>query len=689
MVQYLYTWQYNKPLWATNKDEEYIKEAYNKIVWVYSCVAMISSCTSAIPWLLYRKQRNGKLKEIEQHPILDLLNKQINPHFSSKDFFDLWSTYLALQGKFYAEYNNSILPTQINTIYPHFMKPIPHRNNFVSGFEYKIGSDIKIYKADKILWSKFNDVSNLYEGLSPIKSLARTIDSENEAVDWNKNTLQNSAIPAGAISVMNPPPDIQSKIREDWVTRYGGKNNVRVPLVLNAEKATYVPFGLNPMDMDFLNQRKLNRIEICSAFGVPSQVVGDPEGQTYSNYEEAVKALWEGTVIPKYLDNMKHKLNSDLVARYSDDLILNYNLDDVQVLHESIDSIAERVRGLFKDNIITQNETRFALGYEEVKEGDIFNYEISSKVMENMQNNSNDEGEETEDNNEDEETEDNNEDEDKETEGKKKSIYGTDKRQVWKKFDDRRLKFEAYLKNKTKDLFKKELKKIKKISKDKQTYKSYYKEIETVINNNKKEWNNLLYSFHLVVFKDFGERTLQELQNRKQESKKTFDINNIKLQKKLKKVAEQKTKQITDTSKKRIKNIILRNRNKKARNDDELDFYIDGSDIIMEELLIEDLYEGPFMEIRAETISETETVYSSNGGSLEGAEQSEQNLLKEWVPVFDDRTRDTHAEAGFHVPIGLSDFFYIGSSWMLFPADPSGPPEETINCRCTLGYKEA
>ena len=240
-VQYVHSWQYGQPNWSSQNDEAYIREAYNKIVWVYSCVSMIASCCASVPWVLYRNQRGNKV-EIDDHPILTLLNTRVSPYMPSKDFFDLWATYLALQGKFFAEYNNSAMPTQIYPMYPHYVKPIPDRKLFVSGFEYRMGGDTTIYKADSVLWSKFNDPLDLYQGLSPVRALARTIDTENESVDWNKSTLQNSAVPAGAISVVNPSPELTSKLREDWLSRYGGANNARVPLILNAEKANYVSF---------------------------------------------------------------------------------------------------------------------------------------------------------------------------------------------------------------------------------------------------------------------------------------------------------------------------------------------------------------------------------------------------------------------------------------------------------------
>lgn len=373
--RYVHQGNLNVPVWTSQKDKQFVTEGFNRIVWVYSCVSAISGAVSSVPWLLYRKGRNGRLIEITEHPILTMLNNRANPYMSSKDFIDYWATYLAIEGKFYAEYSNPNMPTSLYPLYPHNMYPIPHRTEFIGGYEYRLDEPIK-YLPNEILWSKFNDPLDVYAGQSPIRALSRTIDTENEAVDWNKTTLQNAGVPAGVFQVQNPSPELSRKLEEEWTKRYGGGTNARKPLILNSDKASYLPLGLSPVDMDFLNQRKVNRTEICSAFGVPSQIVGDPEGQTYSNYGEAQKAFWENTVISRYLEHIQNKLQSDLLPRYADNLELRYDLSGVGALKENEDKKATRVLNLWKAGLITRNEGRYALDYQEDINGNMYFNEL-------------------------------------------------------------------------------------------------------------------------------------------------------------------------------------------------------------------------------------------------------------------------------------------------------------------------
>lgn len=55
---------------------------------------------------------------------------------------------------------------------------------------------------------------------------------------------------------------------------------------------------------------------------------------------------------------------------------------------------------------------------------------------------------------------------------------------------------------------------------------------------------------------------------------------------------------------------------------------------------------------------------------------------RRWQAANDERTRETHRDADGQT-VALNEPFTVGRASLDFPGDPSGPPEETINCRCT------
>jgi uncharacterized protein with gpF-like domain len=88
---------------------------------------------------------------------------------------------------------------------------------------------------------------------------------------------------------------------------------------------------------------------------------------------------------------------------------------------------------------------------------------------------------------------------------------------------------------------------------------------------------------------------------------------------------------------------------------------------------------------RADAIARTETHGAANYGSNEAAKETGLPLRREWLSAQDERTRESHAEADGQI-VGMDDAFTVGSSSLMYPGDPSAPPEEVVNCRCTLGY---
>jgi SPP1 gp7 family putative phage head morphogenesis protein len=87
---------------------------------------------------------------------------------------------------------------------------------------------------------------------------------------------------------------------------------------------------------------------------------------------------------------------------------------------------------------------------------------------------------------------------------------------------------------------------------------------------------------------------------------------------------------------------------------------------------------------RAERIARTEVVSASNEGSFMGAKSTGLDLDKEWMAYIDDKTRDSHLKMGENnETVGMNELF---SNGLEYPGDPSGPAEEVINCRCTIGY---
>jgi len=90
--------------------------------------------------------------------------------------------------------------------------------------------------------------------------------------------------------------------------------------------------------------------------------------------------------------------------------------------------------------------------------------------------------------------------------------------------------------------------------------------------------------------------------------------------------------------------------------------------------------------MRANLISRTETHRTASWANETVAENMQiRGTVKAWIAVQDARTRVTHSIAsGQQIP--LEQKFVVGGDRLKFPGDPTGSPEETINCRCSVIY---
>ena len=360
--------------------QELAKEGYLKNAIVYRCVNEISKGASAVPLIL----KNGD-EIVEQHPILDLLNRP-NPLQSYSEFFNSLFGYVLLGGNAYilkvgAEQG---APKELHQLRPDRMvikgsgNPIPDR------YEYVVNGRVqKTYMVDQVngysevkhvkLWNPLDD----YYGLSPMSAAAVEVDQFNMSSKHNVNLLQNGARPSGAV-IFKPQDDAgfaanlsesqRQQLLTDLNNRFSGAGNAGRPMLLEGD-FDWKEMGLTPKDMDFHRLKNMAATDIALCFGVPSQLVGVPDAQTYANVSEARLALYEETIIP-HLRKIQSDLNEWLVPLYDDRLKLEFDIDSIPALSERKRKTYENVTSAVREGIMTRNEAREQIGLSPVDGAD-------------------------------------------------------------------------------------------------------------------------------------------------------------------------------------------------------------------------------------------------------------------------------------------------------------------------------
>ena len=365
---------------SSRRYKDYAKDGYQDNAIVHRCIQLIANSASAVDLCVY----DDDIK-LDNHELLSLLARP-NPTQSGVEYFVSMYSYLLISGNSYLlrDTEGATRPRELYLLRPDRMRINAGTSMIPESYDYVINGTVQAsYPVDQStgggqikhikLWNPLDD----FYGLSPIMASAYNIDQHNLAGMHNVALLKNGCTPSGMLK-FEPTDETgmstsltdeqRARLLEDLEFRFQGTNNTGRPMLLEGN-FDYTQLGLNPKDMDFLDLLNLSAREIALAFGVPSQLVGIPDSQTYSNMESAKLGLYEETIIP-LLKRVESDLNEYLAPLYDGNINLKYDLDSIPAMAEKRKRVYENVVAGVNAGIITRNEARERLGLQDVEGGD-------------------------------------------------------------------------------------------------------------------------------------------------------------------------------------------------------------------------------------------------------------------------------------------------------------------------------
>ena len=364
-----------QPVWTPRRYESLAQEGFRKNVIAYRCAMQIATAASAVPWLLYDDQGN----EIDRHPLLDLLQHP-NPMQDGVTFLESVYAYLEIAGNAYIEAvrpSDDSRPVELYVLRPDRMKIIPGPAGLPQGYQYSVNGQVTSWAADPVTGAssilhlkRFNPLDDWY-GMAPMEAALISIDQHNAAGAWNQALLNQGARPSGAL--VYAPKDGPATLSDDQLRRlreemgqyHMGDRNAGRPLILEGG-LDWREMSLSPKDMDWLAGRNVAARDIALAFGVPAQLVGIPDAQTYANMAEARMAFYEETVVPQ-VTRVIAGFDHWLTPLFDDRLQLDFDVDDIGALAARRDTQWSKLQNA---GFLTLNEKREAAGYGPVAGGE-------------------------------------------------------------------------------------------------------------------------------------------------------------------------------------------------------------------------------------------------------------------------------------------------------------------------------
>ena len=309
-IGYVPASQNKRPVTTDWSTETAIREGLKVSSFIYACISKLMNSAGSVPWMVLTEDKAGRWIPDPLHPMSLIINSP-NP-------FQTWS----IQQKYTTQYlnlsgNQVFIKTRLGSgvaaelwiAKPDQIKPLQDSTNYISVYEYISSAGGKSYlPVEDIIHFQFPDPSNLFWGLSPLKSADTLSDTDVETIDFNRTAMANRGIPDLAfIWKSNEDGQLLSvpqyeNARSQLAASILGKDYAKLPLVLSGN-VDVKDFGRKVSEFDFINSQKWTGNRVCSVFGVHPALIGLSESAQYK-MDTLRLVFWEDTMIP-YLESLR------------------------------------------------------------------------------------------------------------------------------------------------------------------------------------------------------------------------------------------------------------------------------------------------------------------------------------------------------------------------------------------------
>ena len=342
-----------------------IEQGFERNAPFYSAAMLLSRTVASMPIYIDAK-KSGRGVSTDNHPILSLMSRNM----PMDQFIQMVTLWLITTGESYinivkSDHDNRPLglvpiPAQnIDPIQGDYLKPIV-------GYKYTENREI-YFAEDEIIFIKLPNLREYFHGMSAGVPLGEIIDLHNAAITWNKNVALGGGVPPIIATAPGITQEESNRLKDAWQMQGGAANAHRLKIV--SENLTLQRFSDKPQEAEWSEAVQQSMRMIVMALGLSSELLNDAANKTYSNFQEARKALYMEAAIP--LGKMIYSaITRALQPFYSDNPVIEIDTDKIDAIQEDRALVIDRLTKAVAAGIITANEAREELGYTPIEEGE-------------------------------------------------------------------------------------------------------------------------------------------------------------------------------------------------------------------------------------------------------------------------------------------------------------------------------
>lgn len=325
--------------------------AFDKLETVNRGVSMVVSACSSLDFDIKDKLIDSVVPGARVKSLNALLNFRPNPYQSAQDFRTAIFTDFILEGNIFIYYDGAFLyhlpaaNMQIN----------PDPKVLVAGYTYQ--NEIP-FKPEEIIHIRDLSSTSIYRGTSRLAAADRNIKILYKMQTFQEQFFDNGAVAGLIITTDNSLSQVaKDKTLAMWAQRYSPKNGAKRPLILDNGMKPNPVAQASFQEMDFDLSIKTHDTKILKAIGVPPLLL---DGGNNANISPNLRLFYLETVMP-----IVHKFVSGMERYFGYDIAPITN--NVSALQPELKDVAQYHSTLVNAGILTPNEARIELRYEELK----------------------------------------------------------------------------------------------------------------------------------------------------------------------------------------------------------------------------------------------------------------------------------------------------------------------------------
>ncbi len=275
--------------------------AYEQVVWVYRAINVLAEQVANIPFLFSTGER-GRENLITSGPLLDFYAHP-HPQINRFQYWELRVIWLMLRGECFRVpiYEGRKL-VRVVMLDPAQVHHIVEDHQLIgwryTGIGQRAPLDSQIFLPEEVWFEKLPNPFDYWRGLPPLYVAGLAAKTDFAAGAFMKGLIENNADLGVIVRTQGQlDPSQREQLMAALRARKRKAGTADSPLLLWSGAEIVKP-QLSSADLQFLENRKFSRAEICAAFGVPEEIVTTTDKAKFDVMQGARLNFIENRVAP-------------------------------------------------------------------------------------------------------------------------------------------------------------------------------------------------------------------------------------------------------------------------------------------------------------------------------------------------------------------------------------------------------